>query len=72
MLKKEDITTKSWADYELLDSGNGRKLERFGKIMTDRPDTQAIWMPLKTDHIFLKQGFRKYLCIKVNNNLFMD
>ena len=49
MLKKEDITTKSWADYELLDSGNGRKLERFGKIMTDRPDTQAIWMPLKSD-----------------------
>lgn len=43
MLKKEDIVTKAWADYELIDSGEGRKLERFGAVITDRPDTQAIW-----------------------------
>lgn len=49
MFKKEDITTTSWPDYELLDSGNGRKLERFGKIVTDRPDTQSIWSPLKPE-----------------------
>jgi len=47
MLKPLNITTKSWPDYELIDSGNSRKLERFGKIVTDRPDTQAIWSPLK-------------------------
>jgi 23S rRNA (cytosine1962-C5)-methyltransferase len=47
MLKKEDIITKSWSDYELLDSGNGRKLERFGNVVTDRPDSQAIWSPLQ-------------------------
>lgn len=29
--------------YELLDSGEGRKLERFGNHVFDRPDTQAIW-----------------------------
>lgn len=49
MLKPEDIITKSWPDYELLDSGNGRKLERFGKVITDRPDTQAIWSPLQPE-----------------------
>ncbi|MGB0414959.1 MAG: class I SAM-dependent methyltransferase [Coraliomargarita sp.] len=32
-------------DYALLDSGNGRKLERFGKITLDRPCAQAIWSP---------------------------
>lgn len=30
-------------DYELIDSGNGRRLERFGEYMLDRPDPQIIW-----------------------------
>lgn len=46
MYTHEDINTSGWADYELLDSGNGRKLERFGAVTTDRPDAQAIWTPL--------------------------
>jgi 23S rRNA (cytosine1962-C5)-methyltransferase len=29
--------------YALLDSGQGRKLERFGNIIVDRPEEQAIW-----------------------------
>lgn len=49
MFKQENIITKAWPDYELLDSGNGRKLERFGRIVTDRPDSQAIWTPLKPE-----------------------
>ncbi len=31
--------------YELLDSGHGRKLERFGAIILARPCSQAIWEP---------------------------
>ncbi|MEQ9307972.1 MAG: class I SAM-dependent methyltransferase [Balneolaceae bacterium] len=31
----------SWQDYEILDFGNGRKLERFGDIITDRPEPSA-------------------------------
>ncbi len=42
-MKREDITIKSWVDYELIDSGEGRKLERFGQIITDRPDPQVLW-----------------------------
>jgi 23S rRNA (cytosine1962-C5)-methyltransferase len=30
-----------WKDYELLDSGKGRKLERFGKVVTIRPEIHA-------------------------------
>ena len=32
-------------EYELIDSGHGRKLERFGKITLDRPCAQAVWNP---------------------------
>ena len=32
-------------DYELLDSGDGRKLERFGKYVLARPCSQAMWRP---------------------------
>jgi 23S rRNA (cytosine1962-C5)-methyltransferase len=42
-MKREDITIKSWIGYELLDSGEGRKLEKFGSIVTDRPDPQVLW-----------------------------
>ncbi len=31
--------------YELLDSGNGRKLERFGDVVLERPCAQAVWAP---------------------------
>ncbi|MGB0408880.1 MAG: class I SAM-dependent methyltransferase [Opitutales bacterium] len=32
-------------EYELMDSGHGRKLERFGKVILDRPCAQAVWAP---------------------------
>jgi 23S rRNA (cytosine1962-C5)-methyltransferase len=34
-------------DYALLDSGRGRKLERFGPVTLDRPCAQAVWNPQK-------------------------
>jgi 23S rRNA (cytosine1962-C5)-methyltransferase len=39
------LTPPRWADYELIDSGNGAKLERFGPHTLIRPETQAIWPP---------------------------
>ena len=33
----------SWKDYELIDSGDYEKLERFGKYILIRPEPQAIW-----------------------------
>ncbi len=32
-----------WTDYELIDSGNYEKLERFGKYILRRPEPQAVW-----------------------------
>lgn len=39
------ITPTGWKDYELIDSGNGRKLERFGQWVIARPEPQALWAP---------------------------
>jgi len=38
-----NIDVSDWSEYELLDSGNGRKLERFGKYILNRIETQALW-----------------------------
>jgi 23S rRNA (cytosine1962-C5)-methyltransferase len=32
-----------WPDYELLDTGAGAKLERFGEVIVVRPESQAVW-----------------------------
>lgn len=37
--------TSRMNQYELIDSGHGRKLERFGKVTLDRPCAQAVWNP---------------------------
>lgn len=36
---------EGWADYGLIDSGDGRKLERYGPYRFIRPEPQALWMP---------------------------
>ncbi len=40
MIEFPDI---SWKDYELLDSGDGEKLERFGSYVLSRPEPKALW-----------------------------
>jgi 23S rRNA (cytosine1962-C5)-methyltransferase len=37
-----DIITQGWDEYRLLDCGEGRKLERFGPHVIDRPEPQAM------------------------------
>jgi 23S rRNA (cytosine1962-C5)-methyltransferase len=39
------ITSDGFTDYALLDCGAGRKLERFGAVVVDRPEPQALWRP---------------------------
>ena len=33
----------TWEDYEVLDTGDGEKLERWGNVILRRPDPQTIW-----------------------------
>ena len=47
-------TTNATGDYELLDSGDGEKLERYVKIMIARPDPQALWHKLLPDATWKK------------------
>jgi 23S rRNA (cytosine1962-C5)-methyltransferase len=39
------MRTQGWADYALLDSGQGRKLERYGRYTVVRPEPQCLWAP---------------------------
>ena len=40
---------EAWADYGLIDSGHGRKLERYGPYRFVRPESQALWAPRLAD-----------------------
>lgn len=60
------LTTKGWNDYELIDSGEGRRLERYGAYVLDRPDPQCIWKKnqskaewQKADAVFQKNEHRE-------------
>src|ERR1700748_1705051 len=39
------MRTQGWSDYALLDSGGGRKLERYGRFTVVRPEPQCLWTP---------------------------
>ena len=38
-----NLIADKWQDYEILDTGDGLKLERWGDILLSRPDPQVIW-----------------------------
>lgn len=56
------LEAKNWKDYALLDSGAGLKLERFGKYVFVRPESQAMWKRSldaewkKADAVFISTG----------------
>src|SRR5450432_3979756 len=39
------LRTSGWADFGLIDSGGGRKLERYGPYRVVRPEAQCLWGP---------------------------
>lgn len=41
----ETLVTRGWSDYALLDSGDGKKLERYGPYTVVRPEPQCFWSP---------------------------
>lgn len=43
------LTGEGWGDYGLVDSGHGRKLERYGDYRFIRPEPQALWTPRSPD-----------------------
>ena len=43
------LAGEAWDDYGLIDSGEGRKLERYGPYRFIRPEGQALWSPRQAD-----------------------
>jgi 23S rRNA (cytosine1962-C5)-methyltransferase len=43
------LAGEGWDDYGLVDSGHGRKLERYGRYRFIRPEPQALWTPRQAD-----------------------
>jgi len=48
------LKTTAQKEYELLDSGMGQKLERYGKYMIVRPDPEALWKKTLSEDVWKK------------------
>ena len=44
-----------WKDYEILDMADGRKLERWGNYILDRPDPQIAWLDKQNPNLWDKK-----------------
>lgn len=55
------LLSPSWKDYELIDSGDFEKLERFGKHILIRPEPQAIWRRVLEEAAWKKMAHAKFI-----------
>lgn len=62
----------SWKDYELIDSGNLEKLERFGKYILIRPEPQAIWKKVLPEQEWKKMAHAKFVREQTDKFRFTD
>ena len=53
-----NLIADKWQDYELLDTGDGMKLERWGEVILSRPDPQVIWE--KSAPALWKRAYAEY------------
>ena len=49
MTNLSTIVAEPWDDWALIDSGNGWKYERYGRVKVVRPEPQAMWAPASDD-----------------------
>ena len=56
----EIITSANWTDYELIDTGNREKLERFGQYILIRPEPQAVWQKSMAESEWEKLSHARY------------
>jgi 23S rRNA (cytosine1962-C5)-methyltransferase len=49
MSELKTLVAEPWEDWGLIDSGHGRKLERYGPVRVVRPEPQAMWAPASED-----------------------
>ena len=46
-------TTDKWHDYELIDSSDGERLERWDKYILRRPDPQVVWSGYRKSKLWI-------------------
>lgn len=61
------IYPKNWTAYELIDTGNFEKLERFGEYITIRPEPQAVWSKNLSEDEWLKKAHVKFIGLSSSN-----
>ena len=49
MIDLTTIVAEPWADWGLIDCGNGQRFERYGDVTVVRPEPQAMWAPARDD-----------------------
>lgn len=57
------IFPEHFKDYELIDSGNFEKLERFGPYITIRPEPQAVWNRTLSEEEWKKKAHVKFVSV---------
>jgi 23S rRNA (cytosine1962-C5)-methyltransferase len=57
----EILTTTDWTEYELIDTGNREKLERFGKYILVRPEPQAVWQKSLPENEWERLNHARYV-----------
>ena len=55
------LSPSDFKDYELIDSGKGEKIERFGKYTLIRPEPQALWSPALPETEWRKMADAKFV-----------
>jgi 23S rRNA (cytosine1962-C5)-methyltransferase len=60
----EILTSTDWTEYELLDTGNREKLERFGKYILIRPEPQAVWQKSLPESEWERLNHARYVRMK--------
>ena len=48
-MRLDTLIAEPWADYGLVESGGGRKLERYDAYRFIRPEPQALWAQAHAD-----------------------
>ncbi len=53
--------SRDWKDYELIDTSDGERLERWGKYVLIRPDPQVLWKNAKSSRLWTRAdaGYRR-------------
>jgi len=66
------IYSQHWKDYELIDAGNNKKLERWGEIITIRPDRNAYFSPVLSENKWTQKAQYEFIEATTNTGTWVS